>query len=91
MCFVDGPHLQNMCNMDFIKLVTEASAPMSCIIDTRRTTQAAYADLLGKNKMTRFHNELCLFEDCTKHDLADIRYKEIFFQNHTERAKILRY
>lgn len=87
LCFVDGPDAHGTCNMDFIKLLTQATDPMSAIIDSRKTTQMAYASLLGKEKLTRFHNGFCLVRDVTKDDLVAVRYASIF----PERMKVLKF
>jgi hypothetical protein len=80
-CFVDGPNPKGTCNMDFIKLVAASELPMTALIDNRKSTQMAYAALIGKNKMTRYHSGLCLVENATRADLQSTRYKDIFPEN----------
>ena len=80
-CFVDGPDINDTCDMDFIKLIANSDRPMSALIDNRKTTQMIYAALLGKNKLTRYHTGLCLVKDATKADLRPTRYKDIFPEN----------
>ena len=77
-CFVDGPDPHGTCNMDFVKLVAASDRPMTALIDTRKSTQMAYAALFGKQRLTRYHSGLCLVEDVTRADLGPTRYKDIF-------------
>jgi hypothetical protein len=90
-CFVDGVPPEDLCGMDLIKLLTVSSEPISCLIDGRRTTQTAYAALLGTKKMTRYHTGLCLFDKVTADDLADAGYKKIYRQLFPEKTTILRF
>lgn len=86
-CFVDGPDAHGTCNMDFIKLVAMTDRPMTALIDTRKSTQMAYAALLGKQKLIRYHTGLCLVDEVTRADLIETKYKDIFPEN----QKILRF
>ena len=80
-CFVDGPNPRGTCNMDAIKLLRQAEGKINCLLDNRKTTQIAYAALLGQSKMIRYHNGLCLFAGLGREDLevkdVDARQEEI--------------
>jgi len=78
LCFIDGPTDYGTCNMDFIKLVECAESPISAIVDNRKTTQIAYAVLLGKSKLIRYHNGFCVIDNVTKSDLRASDYPRFF-------------
>ena len=49
--FVDGPEQSGMCNMQFIKVLETAKAPVAAVVDKRLPTTYAYGCLLGKDKV----------------------------------------
>lgn len=81
LCFIDGASPKETCCMDFIKVLENSDAPVSCLLDSRKTTQMAYAALIGKAKMTRYHTGVCLFENVTAEELTGRNYKSLFSEN----------
>ncbi|MGD9867080.1 MAG: hypothetical protein AB7U38_03665 [Hyphomicrobiales bacterium] len=84
--FVDGPDAHGTCNMDLIKLVEVADKPVSAVVDNRKSTQIAYAVLLGRENLVRYHTGLCHVRNVTKADLRDADYGRFF----PGRLKLLR-